>query len=93
MFGSVFVSAVRFCGVSAGVSAAFRLGILRGFLRGFLPGSLRVFADWAVLFLRRFCGVSAGLFFWIGIKFWKDGQTDGRKKLRRQKFVSAANSS
>ena len=57
-FGSVFVSAVRFCGVSAGVSAAF--------LRRILPGSLRVLANWAVLFLRRFCRVSAGPFFGLG---------------------------
>ena len=83
-FGSEFVSAVRFCGVSAGVSAAF----LWGFLRGILPGSLRVLADWAVLFLRRFCGVSAGPFFGLGSIFGRAAKrTDAKSHVGGNSFL------
>ena len=80
-FGSVFVSAIRFCGVSVGVSAGDSAGVSAS------VGRLGCFVSAA--FLRGF----GGPLFWTGIDFWIDGQTDGLKKSRRRKFVSAANSS
>ena len=83
-----------FCGVSAEVSAGDSAAFLRGFLRGILPGSLRVLADWAVLFLPRFCGVSAGPFFGLGSIFGRAAKrTDAKFKSLWRKFVSAANCS
>ena len=76
-FGSEFVSAVRFCGVSGG-----------GVLRGILPGSLRVLADWAVLFLRRFCRVSACPFFGLGSTFGRTAkQTDAKSHIGGNSFL------
>ena len=90
-FGSEFVSAICFCGVSAGVSAAFLRGFLQGFLQGILPilpGSLRVLADWAVLFLRRFCRVSAGPFFGLGSIFRRAAKrTDAKSQVGGNSFL------
>ena len=81
-----------FCGVSAEVSAEVSAGdsaaFLRGFLRGILPGSLRVLADWAVLFLPRFCGVSAGPFFGLGSIFRRAAKrTDAKSQVGGNSFL------